>query len=56
MTSQGCLLEIFQLLVNKEGAALVNLIIADTMNVSVTAMKLLAEILKKCETFTKPML
>ena len=52
MTKKGYLLEMFLLLVDKEeGAALLNLVIADTMNVSVSAMTLLTEILNKCETF-----
>ena len=50
--TKGYLLEIFHLLVDREeGAALVNLAIADTMNVSVSAMKILTEILNKCEKF-----
>ena len=52
MTNKGHLLEMFHLLVEREeGAALLNLVIADTMNVSVTAMGILSEILKKCEKF-----
>ena len=48
---KGYLLEIFHLLLEKEEAALVNLIVRDTMNVSVSAMKILTEILKECEKF-----
>ena len=52
MAKKGYLLEMFLLLVDKEeGAALLNLVIADTMNVSVSAMTLLTEILNKCEKF-----
>ena len=52
MAKKGYLLEMFLLLVDKEEeAALLNLVIADTMNVSVSAMTLLTEILNKCETF-----
>ena len=53
MTNKGYLIEIFYLLVEKEDSeeGLVNL---NKSNVSETAMEILSEILKKCETFKSP--